>query len=110
MTPPPHLFLFFSVILSISVSPDYMVPSSKGLVKYLHFILFYSSVRPGTYSVRHPIGMCLLDATCTLSTKHLLLAGIGSTSSISLSGSSEYSFQFVFIKLKRRLKDIVCGP
>ena len=57
------------------------------------------------YSVRHPLGMCLLDATCTLSTKHLLLAGIGSTTSVSLSSSAEYPFQSAFIKLK----GIVCG-
>ena len=38
-----------------------------------------------------------------------LECGIGSTSSISLSGSAEYPFQSAFIKLKRRLKGIVCG-
>ena len=70
-----HLFLFSSVILSISVFPDSMVPSSKGLLEYLRlyasYRLFDSSVRPGMYYVRHPLGMCLLDATRTLSTKHL---------------------------------------
>ena len=59
----------------VSVFPDYMVPSTKGLLEYLHlyasYRLFDSSVRPGTYSVGHPLGMCLLDATHTLSTKHL---------------------------------------
>ena len=78
---------FSSVILSIGVFPDYMVPSSKGLLEYMHlyasYRLFDSSVRPGTYSVRYPLGMCLLDVTRTLSTKH--------------------------IKLKRRLNGIVCG-
>ena len=34
---------------------------------------------------------------------------IGSTSSISLSSSAEYPFQSAFIKLKRRLKGIVCS-
>ena len=104
---------FSSVILSISVFPDYMVPSSKGMLEYLHlyasYRLFDSSVRLGTYSVRHPLGMCLLDATRTLSTKHLYLAGIGSTSSISLPSYAVYPFQSAFIKLKRRLKGIVCG-
>ena len=70
-----HLFLFSSVILSISVFPDSMVPSSKEMLEYLHlyasYRLFDSSVRPGTYSVRQPLGMCLLDDTRTLSTKHL---------------------------------------
>ena len=32
---------------------------------------FDSLARPGTYSVRHPLGICLIDATRTLSTKHL---------------------------------------
>ena len=58
-----------------SVFPDSMVPSSKRMLEYLHlyasYRLFDSSIRPGTYSVRHPLGMCLLDATRTLSTKHL---------------------------------------
>ena len=36
------------------------------------------------------------------------MAGIGSTSSISLSSSAEYPFQSAFIKLKRRVKGIVC--
>ena len=62
-------------ILIISVFPDAMVPSSKGLLEYLHlhasYRVFDSPVRPGTYSVRHPLGMCRLDATRTLSTKHL---------------------------------------
>ena len=66
---------FSFVILSISVFPDSMVPSSKGLLEYLNlytsYRLFDSPVRPETYSVRHPLGMCLLDATRTLSTKHL---------------------------------------
>ena len=92
---------------------DSMVPSIKGLLEYLKlyasYIPFYSSVRPGMYSVRHPPGMCLLDATRTLSTKDLYLAGIGSTSSISLSSSAEYPFQSAFIKLNRSLKCIVCG-
>ena len=108
-----HLFLFSSVILSISVFPESMVPSSKGLLEYLHLYVSYrlldSSVRPGTYYVRHPLGMCLLDATRTLSTQHLHLAGIGSTSSLSLLSSAEYPFQSAFIKLKCRLKGIVCG-
>ena len=108
-----HLFLFSSVILSISVFPDSMVPSSKGLLEYLSlyasYRLFDSSVRPVMYSVPHPLGMCLLDATRTLSTTHLYLAGIGSASSISLLSSAEYPFQSAFIKLKRRLKGIVCG-
>ena len=68
--------IFSSVILSISVFPDYMVPSSKGLLEYLHlyasYRLFDSSVRLGTYYVRHPLCMCLLDATRTLSTKHVV--------------------------------------
>ena len=104
---------FSSVILSINVFLDCMVQSSKGLLEYLHlyasYRLFDSSVRPGTYSVRHPLSMCLPDATHTLSTKHLYLAGIGSTSSISLSSSAEYPFQSGYMKLKRRLKGIVCG-
>ena len=37
------------------------------------------------------------------------MAGIGSTSSISLSSSADYPFQSAFIKLKRRLKGLVCG-
>ena len=90
-----------------------MVRSSKGLLEYLSlyasYRLFDLSVRPEMYSVRHPLGMFLLDATRTLSTKHLWLAGIGSTSSVSLSSSAEYPFQSAFIKLKRRLKGIVCG-
>ena len=65
---------FSSVILSTCVFPDSMVPSLKRLLEYFHlyasYILFDSPVRLGTYSVRHPLGMCLLDATCTLSTKH----------------------------------------
>ena len=60
-----HLFLFSSVILSISGFPDSMVPSLNGLFEYLSlyasYRLFDSSVRPGMYSVRHPLGMCLLD-------------------------------------------------
>ena len=54
-----HLFLFSCVILSISVFPDSMVPPSRGLLEYLHLYASYrrfdSSVRPGTYSVRHPL-------------------------------------------------------
>ena len=36
-------------------------------------------------SIRHPLGMCLLDTTHILSTKHLRLAVMGSMSSIRLS-------------------------
>ena len=62
-------------------------------------------MRPATYSVRHLLGMCLLDLTHILSMKHLLLAEMGSTSSIRLLSSVE----FAFIRLKRRLKGIGCG-
>ena len=65
-----HLLFFSFGILSISLFPDSMVPSSKGLLKYLllygSYRRFDLSVRPGTYSVRHPLGMCRLDATRTL--------------------------------------------
>ena len=71
---------FFS--LSISVYSDSMVPSSKRLLEYLclyaSYRLFDSTVRPGTNSVRHHLGMCLLDATHTLSTKHKFVVAIGS--------------------------------
>ena len=65
------MWSFSSVILSINVFPDYMVPSSKGCL-YASYRLFDSSVRPGTYYVLHPIGMCLLDNTGMLSTKYTL--------------------------------------
>ena len=72
-----HLFLFppsfcQSVCFQIIW---YRRQRSKGLLEYLSlyatYRLFDSSVRPGTYSVRHSLGMCLLDATRTLSTKQL---------------------------------------
>ena len=66
---------FSSIILSIKIFPDSMIPLSKGLLEslrlYTSYRLFDSSIRPGTYSFRHPLGMCLVDARCTLSTKHL---------------------------------------
>ena len=60
-----HLFSFSSVILSISVVPDFIVPSSKGLLEnmcwYASYRLFDSSVRPGTYYVQHPIVVVVID-------------------------------------------------
>ena len=54
-----------------------MVPSAKGLLEYLHlyalYILIDWSVRPGTYSVRHPHVIFLLDATRALSIKTLVV-------------------------------------
>ena len=53
------------------------------------------------YSVRHPLGMCLLDDS--------LLNTCSWLESISLSSSAKYPFQSAFMKLKRCLKGIVCG-
>ena len=59
-----HLFFFSSVILSISLFPDYMVPRQKGCLNscfcMLHIDFFIGA---GTYSVRHHLGMRLIDAS-----------------------------------------------
>ena len=69
-----HLLFFSSVILSISLFPDYMGPSSKGLRKCLLLYALYrpfdSSVIPKTYYVRHSVGMRLPDARRTLSANY----------------------------------------
>ena len=50
-------------------------PSDSRFYEYLRLYALYglvdSSSRPGTYSVRHPLVMCHLDATRTLFTKDL---------------------------------------
>ena len=66
----PSLPFFFRHFVNQCVSRLYGTVI-KGLHEYLHlyysYRLFDSLVRPGTY----PLGMCLLDATRTLSTEHL---------------------------------------
>ena len=58
---------FTTVILTISLFPDSMVPFQKGGLNIcscmLHIDFFDWSVRPETCSVRHPLGMCFLDAS-----------------------------------------------
>ena len=64
--PSPFLLLRYSVNQLVS---RLYGAASKGLMKYLLlyacYIPFDWSVRPGTYSVRHPFGMRLLDASNT---------------------------------------------
>ena len=94
------ILFFFSVILSISVFPDFMVPSEKGLLKYLllyaSYGLFDSSVRLGTYYVRHNLVMCLLDATRILSKTVV----VGWDAFNVFNKIIEWPFQSVFIMLK----------
>ena len=55
-------------IMSISLFPDSMVPRPRddlNIFLYASYRLFDWSVRPGTYSIRHRLGMRLLDVCNT---------------------------------------------
>ena len=56
-------------IMSISLFPESMVLRQKGCLnscsRMLHIDFLNSQFDPGTYSVRHPLGMRLLDASNT---------------------------------------------
>ena len=84
-----HLLLLSFVILSISVFPDYMVPSSKGLLEYLHlyasFRLFDSSVRRYSYNSRIRRTTATIDVEVTESERKGLYL------------NSEKSFTMVFL-------------
>ena len=63
-----HVLRLVCIILVDVMNP----PISSVILGLLKYLLLYTSyrlyhwlVRPGTYSVRHPLGMCLLDASNT---------------------------------------------